>query len=73
MGVDVRKNATPELAVGAVTETIAAEPTWDPTWAKVPHPVIVVDADGVVSAASAAALALLPAPARRCSTVPPTG
>ncbi len=56
MGVDVRENASPELAVGVVTE-----PSWDTTWDKVPHPVVVVDADGVIRAASPAASAIFPA------------
>ncbi|WP_374238348.1 PP2C family protein-serine/threonine phosphatase [Mycobacterium sp. PSTR-4-N] len=55
MGVDVRENATPEL------DAVAAELTWSTTWDHVPHPVIVVNAEGTVRACSPAALALLPA------------
>lgn len=57
----MRKNATPELAVGVITEpateTVVSEPSWD----DIPDPVIVVDADGMVCATSTAALAIFPA------------
>ena len=56
----MRENATPDLAVGVITEPATETAVAEPSWDDIPHPVIVVDADGMVCATSPAALAIFP-------------